>query len=81
MEDGDEPRQRLDVLLEDHVGQRQRPLRARSQSLRPGKAPVAAVESEFKAFGGNYFFHNEIAAPFKDAGLFEWFVEEGEATK
>ena len=42
---------------------------------------VAAVESEFKAFGGNYFFHNEIAAPFKDAGLFEWFVEEGEATK
>ena len=59
----------------------QRPLRARSQSLRPGKAPVAAVESEFKAFGGNYFFHNEIAAPFKDAGLFEWFVEQGETTK
>ena len=27
MEDGDEPGQRLDVLLEDHIGHRQRPLR------------------------------------------------------
>ncbi len=32
-------------------------------------------------FGSTLFFYDDIKKPFTDAGLFDWFVEEGENTK
>ncbi len=31
-----------------------------------------------RAFGSDQFFYKEIKAAFGDAGLFEWFIEEGD---